>query len=230
MAAMAGTKARGRGPSPLATLFVLLLVAAVAAGGWTIWTYWGTVQQARPAATKTVDELRSRWRAEPAPTPSPGATPSPRPVADPQPGRAEWILRIPKLGNTEWPVAAGTDAAQLSQGIGWYPGTSQPGQLGNFAVTALRITQAEAFRRLLDLNVGDEVVVESRDAIFTYRLTTAPRDLTVAATDDWVLDPVPGKTDVEPYQALITLTTSEDFVPTPDRLVAFGVLDSTELK
>jgi sortase A len=43
-----------------------------------------------------------------------------------------------------------------------------------------------------------------------------------------VLDPVPGRPEEVPTQALLTLTTAEDLVTTPDRAVGFGTLTKTE--
>ena len=49
-------------------------------------------------------------------------------------------------------------------------------------------------------------------------------------TATWVIDPVPGETDVEPTEALITLTTCQDLFRSPDRSVGFGHLDTTQNK
>ena len=72
--------------------------------------------------------------------------------------------------------------------------------------------------------------MESRDAVFTYELVSSPGALTVHADQSWVLEPVPGQPEAEPSQALITLITCEDLIPTDDRAVGFGVLTTTELK
>ena len=83
-------------------------------------------------------------------------------------------------------------------------------------------------RDVMSLAAGDQVIIETPEATFTYTLTVAPADLTVAADDSWVLDPVPGHVDVVPTQAFLTLTTAEDLVPTGDRSVGFGTLTKTE--
>lgn len=49
-------------------------------------------------------------------------------------------------------------------------------------------------------------------------------------TDSWVLLPVPGQPDVPPHQAVITLTTGQDFIRSSDRSVGFGILINTEIK
>lgn len=41
-----------------------------------------------------------------------------------------------------------------------------------------RVTHGSPFRKLLELEKGDQVVVETRDAVYTYELDASPRDLT----------------------------------------------------
>ena len=118
----------------------------------------------------------------------------------------------------------------MARGVGHYPNSAQPGQIGNFAIAGHRITHGQPFSRLLELDKGDQIVVETRSAIYTYVLDTAPRDLTVEDTATWVLDPVPGQPDATPTQALLTLTTCQDLFHSPDRSIAFGHLASTKNK
>jgi LPXTG-site transpeptidase (sortase) family protein len=80
------------------------------------------------------------------------------------------------------------------------------------------------FRKLLELRKGDEVIVETVDAVYTYELDGSPRDLTVKPEDNWVLEPVPGKPQETPTKSIITLTTCQDLFHSPDRSVAFGHL------
>lgn len=220
-------RSAARGIPPLLVLGLGLLALVLAVGGWSAWLYWGSTFPAQDAADEAVAELEQRWQdAEPPADPD-----EPSLVTDPEPGRAQWLLRIPALGEQwQWPVVVGTDDDALGHGVGWYPGTSQPGQAGNFAVAGQCLTGAQPFRELKSLQVGDEVVVEGVHQVFTYTLNSAPADLTVAEDEAWVLDPVPGRDDLEPTQAVITLTTCEDLYPTPDRSVGFGVLTSMETK
>ena len=220
------------GTSPLRVLVIVLLFAAVAGAGWAVWLYWGSGLVARESADAAVAQLRDRWQAASDDADPGSAADEESPlVASPVDGVAEWIIRIPALGETwEWPVAVGIGDESLAEAVGWYPGTSQPGQLGNFAVAGQCITGAQPFRDLRTIAVGDVVVVEAADAIHTYTITSAPTQLTVSDDDPWVLEPVPGQADAEPTQAFITLTTCEDLYPTPDRSVAFGVLTTTEPK
>ncbi|MFP5282231.1 MAG: sortase domain-bontaining protein [Actinomycetes bacterium] len=58
--------------------------------------------------------------------------------------------------------------------MGHYPSTAGPGQVGNFALAGHRITHGQPFARLLELDRGDKVVVETRDAVYTYVLERGP--------------------------------------------------------
>ena len=79
-----------------------------------------------------------------------------------------------------WPRATGTSRA---------PPT--PGQVGNYAIAAHRVTHGEPLRDMPKLRPGDTVQVETRTATYTYRLDTDPNKLIVTFADVWVIDRLP---------------------------------------
>ena len=96
-------------------------------------------------------------------------------------------------------------------------------------VAGHRITHGEPLRDLPELEVGDEVVVETATATYTYALTTGGDDLEVPFTTSWVLDPIPVNPDPDGVQptggpALMTLTTCAELFHTDERLVTFAAL------
>lgn len=224
-------RTRRRQPvSPLAVLGTVLLVAAVVCLGWVAWQYVGTTIISREEAAKEMTALETIWDQSASPSAQETAE-GPPAVADSDMGSAQWIMRIPALGSDwVWPVMAGVGVEDLTRGVGWYPTTAQPGQVGNFAVAGHRVTHGEPFRRMLELAVGATVIIETRASVFTYELVSAPDQLTVQDTETWVLDPVPGNPEAIPGESLITLTTCEDLFHSSDRSVAFGKLVSTEAK
>jgi sortase A len=144
------------------------------------------------------------------------------------PGEAIALLRIPAFGSDyEVPILSGTDLAILDRGVGHYTTTAMPGEVGNFALAGHRVTHGEPFRRLLELDEGDQVIVETRDKIHTYVMDGSPGNLTVNDTETWVLDPDPHHPGAEATEAVLTLTTCQDLFHSPDRSVGFAHLTKT---
>lgn len=242
---------RRRTPSALAVLGRVLLCSGLVCLGWVTYQLVGTDIVAAQDYQREAGSLRARWNDSlPAlePTPGPAAGPATLPARQRAngagtrqttgpgtptrpgaPGEATALLRIPRLGSDyEVPILEGTGLGVLARGVGHYAGTAEPGQVGNFALAGHRITHGQPFSRLLDLDVGDQVVIETRDATYTYVLDTSPRDLTVKETAGWVLDPDPGQAGTVPDTARITLTTCQDLFRSPDRSVGFGHLERTQ--
>ncbi|WAZ22009.1 class E sortase [Streptomyces cinnabarinus] len=218
---------------------------------------WWTNREAKAEARRGVAALEREWgegssgggssRTSPAATPeprtsapaaSPTATPEPR--TSPDPGRpltwsqAYAILTIPAL-DLRVPVAEGiSKSGVLNRGyVGHYPRTQQPGRPGNFALAGHRNTHGEPFRRLDRLDDGDEIVVETKEAVYTYAV-----DQTLAQTsarDTGVIRAVPsslvhvGRGYREPGY-YITLTTCTPEYTSRYRLVVWGTLLSTRAR
>jgi sortase A len=146
-------------------------------------------------------------------------------------GEAVAVLKVPRFGQ-DWavPILAGTDAAALRHGVGWYSGTSAPGQIGNCVLVGQRLGSGQPFFHLLDLETGDLILIETPDQLLTYVIDTAPRDLTVDRRQSWILDPVPMGVDLVPSQALLSLVTAQDLLPTGDRSVGIAVLTEAKPK
>lgn len=212
------SSASGRRRRPVLLLTIVLCLLLVVAGlGWAGYHYVGTNLVADQKYHAQIERLRQEWSATP--------------PAEPAPGGAVALLRIPRFGDGYLvPVVPGTSTEALASGVGIYDGAAAPGEIGNFALAGHRVTQGEPFRRLLELRVGDAVIVETRTEILTYLLDLAPADLTVDRSASWVLDPVPGRPAETPTRALITLTTAQDLAESSDRSVAFGHLESRQNK
>jgi sortase A len=211
--------------SPLTLLGIGLLVAGLACLGWVGYEYFGTNLVSKHAFDAESTQLRATWGEESK------SDPEGKEQASAIPGDAIALLRIPAFGRDyEVPILNGTDLSVLAKGVGHYSSTAAPGQIGNFALAGHRVTHGQPFARLLDLKQGDQVIVETRQAIYTYVLDESPRSLTVRETDTWVIDPVPGHPGAKPTQPLITLTTCQDVFRSADRSIGFGHLVSTQNK
>ena len=211
--------------SPLTLLGIALLVAGLTCLGWVGYQYFGTNLVSEHAFDTETQQLRDQWNTDSKSDPDGKKQPSAIP------GDAIALLRIPAFGSDfEVPILNGTELSILAKGVGHYSSTAAPGQIGNFALAGHRVTHGQPFARLLDLKRGDQIVVETRQAVYTYVLDDSPRSLTVRDTDTWVIDPVPGQPGAKPTQPLITLTTCQDLFRSEDRSIGFGHLISTQNK
>lgn len=192
-----------RRPSVLAVTVLVLLVAMVAGAGVVVWQVWGTGIHSRRGAKALVQQARSQW----------GQGKEHTDVVA--------VLSSPRLG--EWPVLAGVQRSQLERGIGWYPRTTAPGTPGNMALAGLRITHGAPFAHLTDLVKGDDIVLRTREKVWTYRVKQSASVVDEGPSGAWVLDPVPGQQSPA-VVPLLTLTTAADLVGTGRRAVVFAEL------
>jgi sortase A len=206
---------------------ITLVVAGVAVLVHVGWQVWGTTWVSQREQRELAGSLEQQWR-------SGGERLQPRYVPT---GEASALVRIPAFGRSYVvPVLEGTSDEVLTRGYGHFTRSADPGEVGNYALAAHRVTHGEPLRRMPELRPGDEVVVETVDTTYTYRLDTDPRELVIPFTGTWVLDPLPKNPDggiqpaQRPGQRLITLTTCSEIFHTDDRMIAFGHLVSAEPK
>ena len=83
-------------------------------------------------------------------------------------GDAVGRIRIPAIDVTQV-IVEGTDTASLRRGPGHYPETVLPGQRGTVGIAGHRTTYGAPFRRIDEIERGDEIVVETPYARFVYR-------------------------------------------------------------
>ena len=199
---------------------VAMMLVGVILLGYVGWQFWGTNWQSHREQEKVTRTLQTQWKAgsvrlEPKYVPK---------------GQASALIRIPRFGKRYVvPVFEGISDDVLARGFGHFPHTAHPGQVGNYALAAHRVTHGEPLRRMPDLRPGDAVIVETVGATYTYRLDS--NKLTVDFMAGWVIGPLPKNPDpdgVQPAQRrgqrLITLTTCSEIFHTNDRSIAFGHL------
>lgn len=187
--------------------------------------------------TAEAHELSEQWQHEYEDriTQSPEATPTSEPTAEtaepiilPQPEDTQIFgtMFIPRFGSDyAFPVAGGvTRSGTLDPiGIGHYPGTQMPGEVGNFAVAAHRTTWGKPFNRIADLHVGDAIVIETPDGWYTYRFRTLEY---VQPSAIEVILPVPQVKGVSANGRYLTMTSCSPMYSLAERIVAYSVFDS----
>ena len=212
-------------------------IGLVAAGlgllGYVGWQMFGTNIISERKQQEAVEALEQQWAAEEPTDIENEGGPRAEPV---RLGSATALIRIPRFGDDYvMPVHEGIADDVLARGYGHFEDAAQAGKKGNYALAAHRVTHGEPLRDMPQLRPGDEVVVETRDAVYTYVLDTDPNDLVVTFEDVWVVDPRPENPDpdgVQPadHPRLITLTTCAELFHTDDRMIVFGHLESKTAK
>lgn len=169
---------------------------------------WTNVQADRAATAKS-DALERTWEERTPETPE-----FDLPLKN---GEAFALLRIPRLGDDyRVPVVEGVSLDDLAQGVGHYPETALPGEIGNFSVAGHRATNGEPFAYLDQLQTGDDVVVETGTKWYTYEVF---KEYIVAPTQVGVILPVPNQPDSVPRRQLLTLTTCNPRWDSYERLI-----------
>ncbi|MGW1183485.1 class E sortase [Streptomyces drozdowiczii] len=143
-----------------------------------------------------------------------------------EPGQGFAIIHIPKL-DVVTPIAEGTSKEKvLDRGmVGHYSEkplrTAMPSdKQGNFALAGHRNTHGEPFRYINRLKPGDPIVVETREAYYTYEMTsvlpqTSPSNVSV-------IGPVPKQSGFTGPGRYITLTTCTPEFTSTYRLIVWG--------
>lgn len=162
--------------------------------------------------------VSSAAQASTAPAPSaPSASAAPADRTDPRSVTA--VLAIPAIGVADLdvvPYAGTTDDRPGSRiqdrGVASSPygerGGVGPGEVGNYLVTAHRLSAGGVLRALPDLDRGDRVQVTADGTRYTYEITAtrqtsfrSERSLAEQRAE------VPGRPGAEPTRAMITLST-----------------------
>ena len=201
--------------------------------GWQLWIGDLIYGAQRSAAGQ---ELSQEWEQEyaaPPPSESPSDTEGDAPalvepviLPEPSDGEKFAVMRIPRFGSDyAWEIAGGVSRERTLDpiGIGHYPGTPMPGEVGNFAVAAHRTTWGAPFNRIAELHVGDAIVVVTADGWYTYRVRTLEY---VTPSEVEVLLPVPQVPDAPAGSRYITMTSCSPMYAMTERIVAYGVFES----
>jgi sortase A len=135
-----------------------------------------------------------------------------------QPGDSLGEIRIPKI-DLDFYIVAGVSKANLDDGVGHFPNTPLPGQVGNSALAGHRTSHLAPFGDLDLLRPGDEVQIFTKiGGAYSYIVTDS---LVVKPTDYHVV------TDSDPNRATLTLITCTPKLSSKQRLVVHATLDTT---
>lgn len=197
--------------------------------GWQLW--WNDAVMAA-SQSRAAESISRGWVEEvkPDPAPAPAAEDGygdPVVATAPSDETAFAVLYVPRFGDTyKRTIAEGTGTNVLNSpdlGIGHYPGTQMPGEVGNFAIASHRSANGGGMHLIHELRLGDAIYVQTADGYYTYRF----RDFEyVPPSAVEAIAPVPHDPDGTPVDRLIALTTCNPLFSTAERIIAYGVLES----
>jgi sortase A len=199
--------------------------------GWQLWLNDVLVGEQQNAAAA---ELAHSWTADVPTVPTvPDASPVEpisygEPVVGTAPGEATKfaIMYIPRFGaDYARSIAEGVGTARVlnKNGVGHYPGTQMPGQVGNFAVAAHRTTYGAPFNSIATLRVGDRIYVQTEQGYYTYVYRNTEY---VYPNGVGVKDPVPQSKTPATTDRLLTMTSCNPKLSAAERIVAYSVFES----
>ncbi|KAB8290127.1 class E sortase [Bifidobacterium avesanii] len=224
------TRQRSVGFSILGVIGEILLTLAAVCALYIAWQLWWTGVVAERTQMETRQTVS--WS-------DPASSGSGTQVAQPQQGDPPVQpsvvtdgslvaqLYIPRFGlNWQRNIVEGISAEQLAKhGLGHYPTSQLPGQIGNFAIAGHRGGYGEPLAYVDQLQEGDPIIIRTQDYWYVYRYTkykiTVPEDVAVVSPD-------PFNVGATPTHRYITLTTCEPrYSPTPatHRWISWGELD-----
>lgn len=209
----------------LGEVFITAGVLVLAFLGWQVWLndiIVGNEQQ------QVAEELSGSWDKGEGTAPAPVDRPDPGdPLVVAAPSNAVQFatLIVPRFGpQWEKPVAEGVGIHDvLNNGIGHYPGTQMPGEIGNAAFAAHRTGWGAPFGDIGNFQVGDSIYLETADGWYRYVFRSFEY---VMPTGVDVLSPVPQAPDAAAGDRIITLTSCNPKTTAAERIIAYGVYDT----
>lgn len=145
--------------------------------------------------------------------PLPPDQPFPHQISE---GEVVAAVRIARIGLSKY-VVAGVGVHDLRKGVGHFPNTPFPGQLGNAAIAGHRTTYGQPFYSLDKLKPGDDIEVSTiLGGTYVYVVTGSEE---VGKDDYHVI------TDSDPKKATLTLITCTPIGTASRRLVIHAELD-----
>lgn len=213
-----------RKASAVGVLGELLITAGVIVALFAVWQVLWTDVTAGRAATGHIEVFEEMLPVSPEQPGSPQTGPPPEEPA-PAAGETFATMFVPRWGaDWEFPIAEGVGRPDVLDAgfVGHYPTTQLPGEVGNVALAGHRQSYAKPFYGVDSLEVGDEIVVQTAQAWYVYRVTES---YITDPTDVAVLAPVPGDPGAEATERTLTLTTCHPLWSTRERWIVHGVLD-----
>ena len=224
-----GRRRRSAGQLIIQVIGELLITLGLLLVLYVVWELWWTNIDANNKQEQAVGNLFQEFDAPVAPAPETDAEPDyGDPVVMPpiaEEGRTFGVVYIPRFGESySRPVTSGVGTAVLdSLGLGHYPSTAMPGEVGNFALAGHRQTHGQVLDAIHTLVPGDKVYVQTKDGYYSY----VYRNNQIVLPDRVdVIAPVPTQPAAIPTERFLTLTSCNPRFGAEERIIAYAVMDS----
>lgn len=136
------------------------------------------------------------------------------------------VMYAPRFGS-DWvrEVAEGIGVSEVlnTRRIGHYPTTQLPGELGNVALAAHRLTYGAPFADIDKLQLGDKLYLQTKDGYYIYSFRNLEY---VGPHGVGVLEPVPQRSGQTPTESVLTIMSCNPKFSLAERIIAYAVFDS----
>ena len=223
-------RGRSRGQQVIQVIGELLITLGLLLVLYVVWELWWTNIDANNKQEQAVGSLFEEFDGPVAPVPDTAAAvpdyglPAVLPAIEAE-GRTFGVVYIPRFGETySRPVTSGVGTAVLdSLGLGHYPSTAMPGEVGNFALAGHRQTHGQVLDAIHTLVPGDRIYVQTKDGYYSY---VYRNNQIVLPNRVDVLAPVPTAPEAVPTERFLTLTSCNPRFGAEERIIAYAVMDS----
>ncbi|WP_328698705.1 class E sortase [Brevibacterium rongguiense] len=188
-----------------------------------VWQLWWTDFAADNDNQKLADQLTTQWKDNPKDE-LPDDPDEPVVGKAPEAEKAFGIVYIPRFGDDYYRTLAegvSLDPVLNNMGLGHYPSTAMPGDVGNFALAGHRVTYGKPLNQIAEMRPGDKIIVQTADGYYTYTF----RNFDIVLPDDTdVLSPVPAYPKYKGKDRIMTMTACNPMFSARERYIAYSEL------
>lgn len=188
-----------------------------------VWQLWWTDIEANRDNENLASNLVTQWKDNPRDK-TPDDPDTPVIAQTPEENQAFGIMYVPRFGDDYYRTIA--EGVQLEpvlnrMGMGHYPSSARPGEVGNFAMAGHRVTYGKPLNLIAEMRPGDPVVIQTQEGFYTYTM----RNFDIILPDQTeVLAPVPGFPEYKGKERLMTLTACNPMFSARERYVIYAEL------
>ncbi|MFC0675687.1 class E sortase [Brachybacterium hainanense] len=213
-----GARAGGVLGAAIGVLGEILLTLGALLVLFLVWQLWWTDVVADRDQAQILTQMEQEWGAVDQERVAQPRTDEPPIPPAPQDTMVFGTMHVPAFDRMSVPIAEGVSLEKVLnvKGMGHYPETALPGQVGNFSMAGHRNTYGRPLEQIDRLEAGDPIVVETADAFYVYEVTES---LVVTPQDVEVIAETPGQPGVPATERMLTLTACHPMFSAKERYI-----------